>query len=135
MTTELLIRLAGIATLCILTAASLMPRVIDLRSAVSRMPRFHQKLFWVYMSYTAFTIMWMGIISVTYADELATGSVLAKVLLIYFALFWGGRLIIQYGFFDMSAFPKETWHKAGYHMLAPVFLVVTAAYGWAAYVS
>ena len=135
MNTEMIIRLAGIATLCILLAASLMPSVIDLRTAVRRMPRFHQKLFWVYMSYTAFTIFCIGLISVLFAKELATGTTLAKVLLFYFALFWGGRLIIQYGFFDMSAFQKKTWHKVGYHLLTPVFLAVTAAYVWAAFTS
>ena len=135
MNTETLIRLAGIATLCILIAAALMPAVIELKPAVSRMPRFHQKLFWVYMTYTAFTILWIGVTSVIFARELATGTILAKVLLTYFALFWGGRLIIQYGFFDISAFQKKTWHTVGYHLLSPVFLTVTAAYTWAAFAS
>lgn len=135
MNTEILIRLAGVATLCILVAASLMPAVIDLKSAVERMPRFHQKLFWVYMAYTAFTILWIGIVSVFFAGELANGTTLAKLLLIYFALFWGGRLVIQYGFFDVSAFQKKAWHTIGYHLLTPVFITVTGAYTWAAFVS
>ena len=135
MNTEIIIRLAGIATLCVLAAACLMPSVIELKTAVSRMPVFHQKLFWVYMSYTAFTIFCIGFISVFFAKELATGTTLAKVLLIYFALFWGARLIIQYGFFDMSAFQKKTWHKWGYHLLTPVFLIMTAAYAWSALTS
>ncbi|MDA0347839.1 MAG: hypothetical protein O3C20_10600 [Verrucomicrobia bacterium] len=132
MNAELLIRLAGCATLCILLAASLMPGVIDLKNKVRLMPDFHQKLFWVYMSYTAFSIFSIGLISIIFAAELAQGTVLAKVLLTYFALFWGARLIIQYGFFDMSEFQKEWWHKSGYHLLTVVFFSATATYAWAA---
>jgi hypothetical protein len=84
------------------------------------------------MSYTGFTILCIGLVSVIFAAELTQGTVLAKVLLTYFALFWGARLIIQYGFFDMSEFQKEWWHKAGYHLLTIVFFVVTLTYAWAA---
>jgi hypothetical protein len=126
-----LIRLAGVGQLCILVASSLVPFKLSLKRDLAALPTLHRQLVWTYGGYVVLGIVTLGVISLTCADELASGSRLARAVCAYGAAFWGARLCLQ-AVFDSKPFRTAWWLTAGYHTLTVLFLTFTVVYAAAA---
>jgi hypothetical protein len=126
-----LIRLAGAGQLCVLVASALVPLRLNWRRDLATLPTLHRQLYWTYGGYVVLGIVAIGGISLTCADELATGSRLARAVCMYAALFWGVRLGLQ-AVFDVKPHLTARWLTVGYHTLTLLFLFFTVVYGFAA---
>lgn len=85
-------------------------------------------------SWPGWAVMWtlaFAFISMLNAEELASGSGLARGFCLYVAVFWGIRGCLQL-VFDVKVHLTRWWLKAGYHLLTVLFMCFTALYGWAA---
>lgn len=133
MTPELehLIAAAGAGQLCVLVASALVPLRLDWRATFAPLPKLYRQMYWTYGGYVVLAILANGLISLFNAEELASGSGLARGFCTYVAIFWGVRLVLQ-GVFDAKSFLTAWWLKAGYHTLTALFVAFTAIYGWAA---
>ena len=125
------ITLAGVGQLLVLVASALVPFQLNWKSELSCLSRLHRQMYWVYGGYVVLAIVAFGCISVINAQELASGSGLARGVCAYIAVFWGGRLALQ-GIFDVEEHLKTWWIKAGYHALTVLFISFTVIYGYAA---
>jgi hypothetical protein len=126
-----LIFFAGIAQLCVLVASALVPLRLRWKQDLQVLPRLPRQLFWVYGGYVVLAIVALGLISMSNAAELAQGSMLARSVCGYSAVFWGIRLSLQ-AFLDVKPHLTTWWLKAGYHALTCLFAMFTAIFGWAA---
>jgi hypothetical protein len=127
-----LIRVSGAAQLSILIASSLVPFKLKFKQDLASLPTLHRQLYWTYGGYVVMGIITLGLISLTCADELATGSRLARAVCIYGLLFWGTRLGLQ-AVLDAKPHLTARWLTAGYHTLTVLFLFNTAVYAYAAF--
>jgi hypothetical protein len=132
MTTADLIRLGGLAHLSILVASSLVPFQLDWKKELGSLSTLHRQMYWVYGGYVVLSIVAFALISLLHAEELASGSGLARAICLYIAIFWGVRLVLQ-GVFDVKEHLKTWWLRAGYHLLSLLFVALTALYGWVAW--
>jgi hypothetical protein len=126
-----LIALAGAGQLCVLVASSLVPLRLNWRRDLAVLPRLHQQLFWVYGGYVVLSIVALGLISLLNAEELASGTGLARAICAYTAVFWGIRLSLQ-TVLDARPHLTKWWLKAGYHLLTVLFAAFTGIFGYAA---
>lgn len=74
----------------------------------------------------------LGVLSICEAPQLAEGSLLARTVCGFVALFWFVRLAIQLAVFDFRPYFAHRWSKVGYHALTVAFVCLTAIYGWLA---
>lgn len=125
---ETFIFIAGIIQVSILSASLLVPFVMDYTNALSPLKPMVRKLFWVYGVYLAGTILFMGLMSIIYPEELLSGGIM-KFILGFYLIFWGVRLYLQLLVYDMKSHLSEWWMKMGYHMLTVAFTYLTAVYG------
>jgi hypothetical protein len=126
-----LIRVAGASQLSILIASSLVPFKLNFKRDLASLPPLHRQLYWTYGGYVVMGIITLGVISLTCADELATGSRLARAVCIYGMLFWGIRISLQ-AVFDVKSHLTAWWLTVGYHTLTVLFVFNTAVYAYAA---
>jgi hypothetical protein len=124
------LRLAGIGQLSILIASSLVPLKLNWKQDLASLPTLHRQMYWTYGGYVVMSIIFLGLVSLVCADELASGSRLAKALCIYGAVFWGVRLCLQ-AVFEVKPHLNVWWLKLGYHTLTPLFVFFTAVYFFA----
>lgn len=127
-----MIRLAGVAQLSILIASSLVPFKLNFKRDLAPLSPLHRQLYWTYGGYVVMGIVTLGVISLTCADELASGSRLARGVCIYGALFWGIRLCLQ-AVMEVKEHLTAWWLTAGYHTLTVLFLFNTAVYAYAVF--
>jgi hypothetical protein len=126
-----LIFYAGAAHLGILIASSLVPFRLSWREELAVLSRLHRQMYWVYGGYVVLSIVAFAFISMLNAQELASGSGLARGFCFYVAVFWGVRVCLQL-VFDVKEHLTLWWLKAGYHLLTVLFVCFTVLYGWAA---
>jgi hypothetical protein len=85
-------------------------------------------MYWTYGGYVAMAIVAFGTISVANAEEIASGSGLARGFCGYVAVFWGIRISLQW-VFDAKPFLTTWWLRAGYHTLTVLFATFAVVYG------
>lgn len=126
-----LITLAGVGQLGVLVASALVPIRLNWKRDLGVLSVLHRQLYWVYGGYVVMAIVAFGTISLLYAEELASGSGLARGLSVYIAVFWGVRLSLQ-AVLDVKEHLTAWWLTLGYHALTVLFASFTLIYGYAA---
>ena len=126
-----LIFFAGLAQWSVLIASALVPRRLEWRTALAGLPRLLRQLFWIYGGYVVLTIIALGAWCVFNSKDLAGGSLLARCVCGYLAVFWGIRLSLQ-AVLDVKPFLTAWWLTVGYHLLTLLFISFTLLFAWAA---
>jgi hypothetical protein len=127
----LLLRLAGAAQLSILIASALVPFRLDWKKELASLPKLHLQMYWTYGGYIVLCIVAFGAGSLFLADELAAGTLLARCVCGFVAVFWGVRVLLQ-PVFDAKPYLTAWWLKTGYHTLTVLFAALALTYGFAA---
>jgi hypothetical protein len=126
-----LIFTAGIGQLGILVASSLVPFQLNWREELCSLSRLHRQMYWIYGGYVVLSIVAFAFICLFNADELASGSGLARAFCGYVAIFWGMRLALQ-AVLDAGEHLTRWWLRAGYRALTLLFASFTIVFAWAA---
>jgi hypothetical protein len=126
-----LIFLAGAGQLGILIASALVPFQLKWKAELATLSRLHRQMYWIYGAYVVLAIASFGLICLFNADELASGSGLARGLCGYIAIFWGVRLALQW-VLDAEAHLSTWWLRLGYRVLTILFASFTFLFGFAA---
>jgi hypothetical protein len=124
----LLLQVAGVMHLGLMSAGLLMPKVVNMRAHLAGLPAFIRQLFWVYYSFIALCLVGFSVITIVFAETLASGSTLARGLCVFFAVFWTMRLIVATFVFDMRPYLTNGFRRAGYHALNLVFAYLPVVY-------
>jgi hypothetical protein len=132
MNLTLLLQVAGVMHLGLISAGVLMPRVVNMRIHLAGLPAFIRQLFWVYYTFIGLCLVSFSIITIVFAETLASGSSLARALCVFFAVFWTLRLLVATFVFDMRPYLTTTARRIGYHALNVVFAYLPIVYALAA---
>src|ERR1700716_3729747 len=100
----LLLQIDGVLHLGFMCAGLLMPRVVGMRRHLAAVPPFLRQLFWVYYSFIALCLVSFSVITIGFADTLASGGSLARALCAFFAAFWTLRLIAGTFVFELQPY-------------------------------
>lgn len=117
--------------LLILIASALVPRVLEWRQNLAGLNPFLRRLFWVYGVFIVLTIVAFATLTFLHAGAMAAGEPVARSLCAFIAIFWTGRLVVQFAVFDARPFLTNWFYKAGYRALTVIFTVLVLIYGWA----
>jgi hypothetical protein len=127
-----LLLIGGLLHFVILVASGLTPRVLDWRQTLAALDPFLRRLFWVYGGFIVLVIVSFGILTLSHADELASGTPLSRAICAIIAIFWLARLAVQFFVFDPRRFLTTTFLRLGYHGLTLLFTALVFIYGSAA---
>ena len=128
----LLLQIAGVLHLGLMCAGVLMPKVVRMRWHLATLPPFIRQLFWVYYTFIGLCLVSFSLITIVFADTLASGSALARALCVFFAVFWTLRLIVATWVFDMEPYLTSRLRRVGYHATNVVFVYLPIVYALAA---
>ncbi len=132
MNTIVLLKLAGLTYLGLLVAGLMMPRVVGLKEHVQSLPQFIRQLFWVYYNFIGLCLISFGLATFFLADELASGTPLARATCAFLAVFWTVRFVVGSFVFDLRPYLTNRWRRIGLFAANLVFTALPLVYGWAA---
>jgi hypothetical protein len=124
----LLLQVAGLMHLGLVSAGLLMPRVVKMQAHLAGLPAFIRQLFWVYYTFIGLCLVSFGVITIVFAETLASGATFARALCVFFAVFWTLRLLVSTFVFDMRPYLTSTARRVGYHALNGVFAYLPIVY-------
>lgn len=127
------LQLAGLMHVGLIVAGAMMPRAVKLRPHIAALPPFIHQLFWVYYSFIALFLVGFGALSFFLADELASGTALARAVCGFLTVFWTMRLLVAAFVFDVGPYLASAFWKIGYHATNVVFALLPLIYGWGAW--
>ncbi len=131
-TLENLIVVGGVLHFGILLASAAVPKVLDWRASLREVDSLTREIVWVHGVFIVLVIVAFGLVSIWFSSELADGTVLARAICGFIAVFWGMRLMVQFFVFDAKLYLKTALLRVGYHGLTIVFLFHVVVYGAAA---
>jgi len=102
---------------------------------VAQLRPLTRQVFWTYAAYIWSTNLFFGVVSVTMPANLVAGGPVSTALSVFIALYWGARLGIQFAYFDRSDAPKGFIFAVAEWLLVGLFIVLTAVYGYAAWMN
>jgi len=132
MNTATLLRLAALTYLGLLAAGLLMPRMVRLRENLRLLPAFIRQLFWVYYAFIGLCLVSFGLGSFLLAEQLASGTTLARAVCGFLAVFWTIRFIAGTFVFDLRPYLTNRWRRAGLAAANVVFTLLPFIYGYVA---
>jgi hypothetical protein len=109
-----------------------MPRVVGLRDHLRALPEFIRTLFWVYYGFIGLCLTAFGVGTFVFAEELASGTILARAICGFLATFWGARFVVAMFIFDLRPYLTKSWRRAGLKAANFVFTALPILYGWLA---
>jgi hypothetical protein len=127
----LLLQLAGALQLSLLAAGATMTKAVNMRSHLATLPLFLRQLFWVYFGFIGLVLVSFGLITLTQAEALASGTSLARAFCGSLAVFWLARLGAAFFVFDVRPYLTNWFYRLGYHTTSLVFIYLTIIYGLA----
>src|SRR5688572_26905905 len=83
-----LIKLGGLLHFSVLLASALTPGVLNWRSELLKLHPLSRQVIWVHGAYIVLTIIGLGLIATFNAPLLAGGSMLARSVCGFIAIFW-----------------------------------------------
>lgn len=133
MNITLLLKLSALTYLGLLAAGLLMPRVVGLPNHIRSLPKFVRQLFWVYYTFIGLCLISFGLGTFFLADELASGTVLARAACGFLAVYWTVRFVAGTFVFDLRPYLTNRWRRIGLFFANLVFTALPFVYGWAAF--
>jgi hypothetical protein len=131
MTLELAFKFAALAHLGLIAAGALMPRATGLWTDCVKLTPFARTLFRVYYAFIGLCLFAFGVGSWIFADELASGTPLARALCAFLAAFWTLRWVAAL-LLDVTPYLVNGWWKTGYAATNVVFCILPFLYAWSA---
>ncbi len=128
----LLLKLAAFTYLGLIVAGLLMPGVVGLRDHLRALPEFIRKLFWVYYTFIGLCLISFGFGTFVLAEQLASGTLLARSVCGFLAVFWTVRFIAGTFVFDLRPYLTNRWRRVGLTAANLVFTCLPIIYGWVA---
>jgi hypothetical protein len=101
--TEMLIRLAGLGQLALVLASTAIPRVLRWREELAVIGPLTRRVFWTYAAYILGTNAFFGIASAVAPGALVDRSYAAFALTAFMAVYWLGRIVVQFVWFRNAA--------------------------------
>ncbi len=123
---------AGIAQLLLALGSIAIPFVLQWKQEMRKVNALTRNVFYTYSVYIFATNVWLGICSIALSSELCNRSGLAIAVTIFTALYWWGRVIIQFRFGKAEGRPKGSLFVVAEIALWLLFLSLSLVYSVAA---
>jgi len=133
MNAELAVRIAGVLQLGLLSVAVVLPKKVEWRKELELLSPLVRHLFVTYAAYVVSMIAALGAVSLGLADRLVDGSMLARAVTAYIALFWTTRVGLHFFVFDVKPYITNRLYALGYYALTVTFVYLSATFLWVAF--
>jgi hypothetical protein len=130
---QTLIIIAGMAHIGLCLASLAIPRALNWQTELSGLQTFFRQMFWNYAAYILAINLFFGLISILATTELLNGSRLGLFTSGFIALYWLGRLLVQFFYFDRTHMPIGRLYLLGEIALITLFIFLSITYALAFY--
>lgn len=122
------IQIAGLAQVVLAVGSLSIPVVLRWKEQTAPLRPLIREVFWTYAAYICVSNLSFGLLSAFLPESLLDGTPLAAAVTGFLTCWWGGRLIIQFAFFDRSDAPSGPLFTLAEVGLVLLFISLTLIY-------
>ena len=126
-----LIFFAGWAQIALVFGSLAIPAILNWTRELAKVQTLLKQLFWTYAAYILCINLSFGLLSVFAYADLTNGSLLARALCGFIAVYWISRIAVQFAYFDRKSFPTGWRTRLGEVILLILFFFFSAVYSMA----
>lgn len=124
----IILKIAGLSQVLMALGSLCLARVLHWKEGLASMPVLLRQMFWVYSGYILFTNIALGLITLLFPADLMENRSLGAAILLYAALYWLARLVLQFFYFDKKDAPEGALYRLGAVALEVNFIFLALAY-------
>jgi hypothetical protein len=124
------IKACGLGHFLILAASFQVPQKLGWKTEFSKLGKFNQKIFWTYGGYIVFCIVSFALVDLFLGQSLMDSHPSSVAIAAFIALFWSGRVIIDFVYFKHDDWPKGDIFVVGHTCLTALFCCLALTH-WA----
>ncbi|HYC91537.1 MAG TPA: hypothetical protein VEO54_20120 [Thermoanaerobaculia bacterium] len=121
--------LAGVAQLGIAAFSLFIPRLLDWRGETARLKPLTRQVFWTYAGYILGFHVAFGLLSLLAPAALLEGTLLARVVCGFIAVYWLVRLTLQFVAYDRSVAAGRPLFRFAEAAYVSTFAYLVLVYG------
>lgn len=121
---------AGISQILLCLGSVAIPRVLGWREKLQTLSPLMRQLWWTYSLYILASHFFFAILSLAAAEWFLGGGVAATMMSGFIMLWWGIRLILQFGGFDFAELPQRFFDRLAKGILSLLFVALSLVYGF-----
>ncbi len=125
-----LVLVAGIGQILLIIASLAIPRVLNWREDTARLRPLTRQVFWTYATYIWCINLAFGLVSLR-PEWLLDRSPLAACVTGFIAVYWAGRVLMQFLYFDRSDAPPGPLVRLAEVALSALFVYLSLVYATA----
>ena len=122
------LQVAGAAQLALCVASLAIPRCLQWSERTKQLIPLMRQMFYTYAVYILASHFFFAGVSLFLAEELMEGDVIGNALLAFMGLWWTGRLVCQFFFFDRTGIPETPFNKLAETVLVCMFFGLVSVY-------
>lgn len=122
------IQVAGVSQLLLCVVSFAIPQKLKWSERTKDLVPLLRQMFYTYAIYILASHFFFGVISACFAESLLEGGVVELSLLVFMALWWTGRIICQFFFFDRTGIPETPFNKMAETILVLMFFCLVGVY-------
>jgi hypothetical protein len=130
MTFEGHLRTTGLLLLLLAALHPFLPRALGWKEDLRRLTLVNRQIFLVHVGFIVLLLVLLGVLTFSFASELAAPSRLARAVLGGLAIFWGLRLATQLFVYDRSLWRGSSRNTAVHVVASLLWSYFTAVFAW-----
>jgi hypothetical protein len=119
---ELQLKIIGVILIVLALVHGIFPRYFDWERELSSVSLINRQMMWVHTFFIALSLVFMGLLCITSAEDLV-GTSLGRKVCLGLGVFWFARLLIQ--FFGYS---PELWRGKPFETIVHILFAILWAY-------
>ena len=129
---RVLLTIAGAGQLVLCVASLAIPSVLGWRTELRALTPMTRQVFWTYAAYVCGAHLAFGLLSLLAPDRLLDGSMLARAVAGFIAVWWGVRLLVVIFGCERRELPDRPSVHWAHRVLLLLFTSLTVGYGFIA---
>jgi len=122
------IQVAGVSQLLLCVVSFAIPKKLEWSKRTESLVPLIRQMFFTYAIYILASHFFFGLVCTLFAEELMSGGAIELSLLTFMALWWTGRIVCQFFFFDRTGIPHKPFNKIAEGILVLMFFCLVGVY-------
>jgi hypothetical protein len=128
------LRVAGVVTAALVLVNLVVPFRYRWREEAGRMSLLNRQIFVAHAVFIVLTLALMSALLLTSADALVEPAPLSRAVLAGLTIFWGLRMLMQWGFYSPAIWRGDRFHTAMHWVLSATWVYLTGVFAAALWV-
>jgi hypothetical protein len=123
------LRIAGVLMALLVLVNLIVPRLLHWREEMAALSLLNRQIFQVHSAFIILILALLSALVLTCAEALVEPSRLSRAVLLGLTVFWGARMLVQWGFYSPEVWRGNRLRTVLHYACSATWIYMTAVFG------